>query len=52
LLVAAQLDDPAVISSRYVRTMSDLGTAAAVAGQEPPTTSELPGAGVRAQVAH
>jgi hypothetical protein len=52
LTVVAQVDDPAVVSSRYARTASALGTAAAVAGQDPPTVTELPGVGVRAQVAH
>ena len=52
LIVAALLDDPAVISSRYADAVSNLGTAAAIAGQEPPTITELPGVGVQAQVAH
>jgi hypothetical protein len=52
LIVAAQLADPAVISSRYARTVSDLDTAAAIAGQQPPTITELPGVGVQAQVTH
>jgi len=52
LIVTAQLDDPAVISSRYARTARDLGTAAAIAGQEPPTITQLGGVGVKAQVAH
>jgi hypothetical protein len=42
LIVTAQLDDPAVISSRYAHTASELDTAAAVAGQEPPVTAAGP----------
>jgi hypothetical protein len=38
--------------SRYARTVRELGTAAAIAGQEPPTITDLPGVGVQAQVAH
>jgi len=52
LIVTAQLDDPAVITSRYAHTASELGTAAAVAGQEPPAITPLAGVGVKAQVVH
>jgi hypothetical protein len=46
LVVTARLGEPAVIASQYARTVDELGTAAAVVGQDAPTVAPLGGVGV------